>query len=409
MIDPHPHPHPHPHPRTGHPPAPAPTTPEAAPPRLHYLDKLRVLLTVLVIAHHAALTYSGLPVWYYTEVPADGSGPVMLMLMGYTQSFFMGAFFLVAGFFVPGAADRKGGRRFWRDRLVRLGIPVLFFLLLLRPLVNFHGYDTFAGYAAEAGLPELPYWMYYLFTWDPGPLWFAELLLVFSLGYLLVRRFTARRRTTGAVSEARPAASHRVPGPIDVAVFTAGLIAVTYLWRILVPTGSYLPFVALPSPSFLPQYTALFVVGVYAYRRDWTRGLTARAGWVGLAAALAAGLVLRPVTLGFAEGRGFGHGTWESLVVATWESVYAVGITIALLVLMKARFNRRGRFGDFLADHAYTVYITHPLVMVALGFALSAAELPGLVKFAALALLSVPLCWGLAYGVRALPYAKRVL
>ena len=33
--------------------------------RLYYLDNLRVVLTALVVLHHAAVTYSHIPLWYY--------------------------------------------------------------------------------------------------------------------------------------------------------------------------------------------------------------------------------------------------------------------------------------------------------------------------------------------------------
>ena len=38
----------------------------------------------------------------------------------------------LAGYFVPGALDRKGVGRFVRDRLVRLGIPLLLFVIVVR-------------------------------------------------------------------------------------------------------------------------------------------------------------------------------------------------------------------------------------------------------------------------------------
>lgn len=46
----------------------------------------------------------------------------------------MGAFFLLAGYFIPGSYDRKGTGPFIKDRLIRLGIPMLVFYFVLNPL-----------------------------------------------------------------------------------------------------------------------------------------------------------------------------------------------------------------------------------------------------------------------------------
>ena len=40
-------------------------------------------------------------------------------------SFFMGLYFLTAGYFVPKSYDRHGGKEFVRKKLIRLGIPLV--------------------------------------------------------------------------------------------------------------------------------------------------------------------------------------------------------------------------------------------------------------------------------------------
>ena len=76
-------------------------------PRLFYVDHLRVVLTVLVVLHHAAITYGNIPVWYLTEPAQDPSGVALDLFVLFNQTFFMGMFFLIAGYFVPGSIDRR--------------------------------------------------------------------------------------------------------------------------------------------------------------------------------------------------------------------------------------------------------------------------------------------------------------
>ena len=160
--------------------------------RLSCLDNLRVVLTALVVLHHAAVTYSHIPLWYYYEAPHDGSATALDVFLALNQAYFMGFFFLIAGYFTPGAVDRKGVGRFARDRLVRLGIPLLLFVIVVRAVVGIPGWSV----------SGLPYAEYYVLSWDPGPTWFLEVLLVFSLVYAVVRRFRpdagARRGTAAA-------------------------------------------------------------------------------------------------------------------------------------------------------------------------------------------------------------------
>ncbi|MEV4112489.1 acyltransferase family protein [Nonomuraea sp. NPDC049695] len=350
--------------------------------RLHSIDNLRTVLTVLVVAHHVAVTYGNIPLWYYTEPAKDPSGGLLDLLVTFNQAFFMGFFFLISGFFTPGSYDRKGSRAFVRDRLVRLGIPLLLFILLLRPLVNFGDYARVDG---------MPYWKFYLRSWDPGPMWFAEVLIVFALVYALWR---SRR----APLESRPA-------PLrfrSVALFVVGLAVATFLWRIPVPTGTYVPVLGLPTPNFLPQYVSMFVLGCVAFRRGWFETLPARAGRLGLVAAGVSTAVLLPPAV-------MTSGAVASALMAAWESAFAVSMVIGLSVLFRERFAEQGPRGRFLSDHAFTVYIIHPLVLVAVAYALRPLEAIAIVKFAMALVVALPLCWGLAYLVRSLPGAKRVL
>ncbi|WP_262380019.1 acyltransferase family protein [Nonomuraea sp. PA05] len=350
--------------------------------RLYAIDNLRVMLTALVVTHHVALTYGNIPLWYYVEPAKDPTGIVLDVLVVADQAFFMGFFFLLSGFFTPGSHDRKGARLFVRDRLVRLGIPLLVYLLLLRPL---------AGIGGVLGRGDTPFWEYYLLSWDPGPMWFVEVLLVLALAYTGWRALRAPLDQRPATLTAR-----------SVVVFTVALAAVTFLWRLLVPTGTYWPVIGLPTPSFLPQYVAMFVLGCVAFRRGWFETLPARAAGLGFGLAAVATPVLLVPSL-------FTTGALSGALTAAWESAFAVGMIIGFTVWFRERHNTQGPRGRFLAEHAFTVYIIHPLVLVGLGFALSGLQTIAIVKFAAMLVLALPLCWWLAYLVRSLPGAKRVL
>ncbi|MFX1548597.1 MAG: hypothetical protein ACFFCU_20485, partial [Promethearchaeota archaeon] len=68
--------------------------------RVHYLDNLKVFLTVLVVLHHTAITYGAYGSWYYYATYLEGSNDpltsiLLTIVTAINSSFFMAAFFLL--------------------------------------------------------------------------------------------------------------------------------------------------------------------------------------------------------------------------------------------------------------------------------------------------------------------------
>jgi len=64
---------------------------------------------------------------------------------------------------------------------------------------------------------------------------------------------------------------------------------------------------------------------------------------------------------------------------------------------------------QFLSRNAYTAYLIHEVLIVALAYAVRDVTLYPLLKWVLVALAAVPLCFGLGGLIRKLPYADRVL
>ena len=64
--------------------------------RLYYLDYLKVVLTVLVVFHHAALPYSPGSEWAYATSHQEEMMPWIWHFLSTNAAFFMGLFFLIA-------------------------------------------------------------------------------------------------------------------------------------------------------------------------------------------------------------------------------------------------------------------------------------------------------------------------
>ena len=112
-------------------------TPRVLSDRLIFIDNLRTILTVTVVLHHLAVTYAWSQGWYVHEPVGPGVvSDVLSAFILLTQAFFMGAFYLIAAYFIPGSYERRGERSFVAERLRRLLIPLLIFRFAISPLTS---------------------------------------------------------------------------------------------------------------------------------------------------------------------------------------------------------------------------------------------------------------------------------
>jgi glucans biosynthesis protein C len=382
--------------------------------RKFFIDQLRWLVIVMVVVVHTVVTYSGIGSWYYVE-PAEmgiASRLIFTLYQSFSQAFFMGLLFLIAATFVPAAYDRKGFGRFLRDRLFRLGVPTLVYMLILDPLTNlsialFRGEPvTLAGFGAAYAQHIVTL----RFLGASGPLWFAFALLIFSLVYALVRRAAdAIRGQEGArnpVARPAPKVTYGMAAAV-IAVIAAG----SFLVRVVQPIGTSVLNMQL---CFFTQYVVLFLVGLRVGRADLLHSLPAQFGRTWLRLAFAAGV---PVwfLLG-ALGGAFsgsmdsfiGGWHWQSAGMALWESFFCVGICIGLIAVYRERMNIRTRITGFLADNAFGVYVFHAPILVAISLSLRQMTLPPLAKAGIVAVLALAASLLFASLIRGVPGLRRV-
>jgi len=386
------------------------SAPKAVADRLFFLDNLRWALTILVILHHLSITYGAEGSWYYVEQPTNELAQLILTLFtGLNQGYFMGLFFLIAGYFVPVALDRKGVTRFLKERGLRLGVPLVFFALVISPAM-----DYLQQTRLSSGVSFSSFWRMTLTEWrhfdfEFGPLWFVETLLIFSLIYTLGSLFWPRVNMRG------DAEAHGQPGVAltssKLILFALLIAIVSFATRLVFPVGVEWNGLQL---GFFPQYIALFSAGIWAYRNQWLPDLpvTLWRRWqiVVLVAILA--LPLMMVTLGPEPDLAlvFGGWHWQAFAFAVWEAFYAIAMSITLLSLFRRRFDHQNSLSHTLSTSAYTVYIIHAPVIVALAYAAQAITLHPLLKFVLLAGPAVVLCFALAYLIlRYGPGVRRIL
>lgn len=224
------------------------TAPAGAAGRNGGIDALRAAVTLLVVFHHTAITYGAIGGWYYKELlPSPTLGSRLLVLFcTVNQAWFMGLFFLLAGYYTPPAWRRHGTAGFIQGRLARLGIPIVVYALVLHPL-------TVALAATARGRPFVRVFTY---VWshgefEPGPLWFTEALLIFSAVWLVLR----------SLNKNFPARPHSFPKSNTLAVVVVVTGAAAFLLRLAWPVGVNIAFLQL---GYFASYVVLFSAGCLA-------------------------------------------------------------------------------------------------------------------------------------------------
>jgi len=378
--------------------------------RLFFIDNLRILLTVIVVLHHLAIIYGASGDFPYKEARPDDLASIVLSLFTAVNApYFMGFFFMISGYFAPGSYDRKGIGPFLKDRLLRLGVPVLFYIFVIHPLLSYALAVIVRGFVGS-------FWGYYVrhvrgysdYGLGVGPMWFIVVLLIFTIVYGLWRRLAKPTANS-------PQSDGKAPGNVSIAVFALGLGLVTWVVRIWYPIDRWVTILLMPIEiAHLPQYIILFVVGIIAYRRNWFVGISDAVGklWLGIAIVCIVLLPILFVAGGVMEGKVdlFKGGVqWQAVVTAFWEAFLCLGMVVGLLVLFRKRFNQQGTLAKAMSASAYTVYIIHQPVLIFLGLVLSGIRLPHLLKFALVAPVAVALCFLLSNYIRKLPLARSIL
>lgn len=365
-------------------------------PRVAYLDKLKVGLTILVIAHHAGQSYG----------PTGGSWPIFndeqSALLGpffsVNAAFFMGLFFLISGYFTPHSLDRKGTASFLKNRFIRFGIPVfLHSTLVTIPIVYFvQGQNlSFTEYFffLKASNWQAVFWH----------LWFLLHLLVYNGAYALWRHWENPISILNQCFQWE--ISHST-----ILVFGLALSTVTAFVRIWYPIDTWAPFLyVIPMEiAHLPQYVSLFVIGIMAYRRDWFHKLPYSIGmvWLKIGFILAVGRYIYSLLGGWEMVPWLSH----FVVWSFWETFICLGLSIGLIAFLRERFNQLPtKLMRFLGETAYAAFIVHAILVIGLQFSLDSVNFPPFGKFLMVTCLGTLFSFGVGRLLKSVPGAKKVL
>jgi glucans biosynthesis protein C len=379
------------------------------------LDVLRALVVVGLVFFHSAVIFGA------GEFPlkADREYPLATVLLAFGATWGMPLLFVISGMGIWHSLGSRGPAAFARERLRRLGLPLLTGLLTLVPLQVWLGLRH-AGDPAAGGRFYLRFWnvrpaLDFPFVLEAAPggglfqaghLWFLVCLLGFSLALLPL--FVLLRPQAGRLAGtlARPGAVLLLALPPAAAEVLLGSEAGHAAWS----NASYALFLLY---GFL---AAADPRAGEAFRRLWRPamalgGLLFLAGGAAFLAASGHGDPLTgmdPASMAFRFVKS----------VAGWLWVVAIlglaGSRLARPATPSAAATRRGaaarRLGVYANEAVLSFYVLHETVVVAVAAAVLAWPLPAGAQYLVISVASLAATMAIyELGVRRRPAARFLL
>ncbi|MGB5909792.1 MAG: acyltransferase family protein [Promethearchaeia archaeon] len=392
---------------------------ESNSPRLLYLDNIKFLFALLVIFTHVRVSYGGEGWWYYIAT-LNESNPVdtftlifFYMTAGFAgifQASLMGLFFLMGSYFTPKSYDRKGVSAFWKERLIRLGIPLLLYILLFNPIIFYllaaggiqpwsspTEYPRLQGSFIEyylSNFKSLDYLVNFLTSWTIT--WFIVVLLIFLAIYTIWRQITKINSIQQRIPKEVP-----IPKYIYLLLLAIGLGFLAFLVRInysIIETPLGLPL------AYMIQYFMMFSVGIIAYRYGWFEKMTRRhvkvwAITIFITVMLFFTYFFVVVGVDSDFSAFFGGFNINALIFALVDNIACMGMIFVLIKIFYARFNKQGKILKSLADSSYHMYLIHPFVVIPVSLGFAFIPLSPIIKLAIVFPVSVLLCYLISHFI----------
>ena len=156
--------------------------------RYAYLDHIRWMTVLLVIVYHVCYLFNGVGI--LGGVPNARNLPFLDTISGTVYPWFMVLLFVVAGMCARFALVQQGNRAFLRNRARKLLVPSTLGLFVL------HWVTGYLNICMGGAMDTIPKPLLYPISVlsGIGPLWFVQLLFLFSAILVLIRRIDRNDR-----------------------------------------------------------------------------------------------------------------------------------------------------------------------------------------------------------------------
>lgn len=299
--------------------------------RYAYLDHIRWMTVLLVIVYHVCYLFNGVGI--FGGVPNARNLPFLDTISGTVYPWFMVLLFVVAGMCARFALVQQGNRAFLRNRARKLLVPSTLGLFVLHWVT---GYLNIRMGGAVDTIPKPLLYPISVLS-GIGPLWFVQLLFLFSAILVLIRKIDRNDHLFRLGEKCPPwlicAFALLIWGAAQV-----GNMPVITTYRI----GIYLT-------AFLLGYAVFAHESVMARVERMRRG-TLAAAVIGAAAYGA-----------WTNGKNF---TDAAYLQSLWANVYLWAVVLAILGNARHYLHQETAVSRFFTQRSYALYVVHYPVLL---------------------------------------------
>lgn len=331
--------------------------------RKYYLDNIRWLTVVLVLIYHVFYLFNGVGV-----LGGVGSfSPVQYQdsVLYFVYPWFMVLLFLVSGMSARYALRTRTPKQFFKSRTLKLLVPSTLGLLVFQWLVGY------LNMTIGSSIESIPAFMRYpiMALSGTGPLWFIQMLWLFSALLLLIRRIDKNDKLYNLCEK-------------------CNIVVILLLFLPMWGASQILNAPVITTYRFGIYFFA-FLLGYFVFSHDTVMEKIEKIHIPALVAAIILGV-------GFVWYFFGTNYTEDACLKHIFTSIYLWIAVIAILGCGKAWLSRTSPFANYMSKASFGIYIVHYIVALSVCYllkiyvALPAAVLY-LIALAAVLLLSAAL------------------
>lgn len=300
-----------------------------------YLDNIRWATVLLVMLYHVGYLFNGVGI--LGGIPNSDSLLWVDYLIGTVYPWFMVLLFVVSGMCARYALEKRGEKGFLRERTRKLLVPSTLGLFVLHWITGYWNLKMGGAFQYMPGFLVYPIAV----ISGIGPLWFIQMLFLFSVALVLLRKLDREDRIWKRCAKGwiAPALVLLIWGAAQVGNMP---VLTTYRFGI---------------------YFAAFLSGYLILSHEEVQEQLEKMRWVLLGAALVSGAVYTARYCG-------GNFTETAVLQNICTNVYAWFAVLAVLGLMKRYGGGETPGTRYLTKNSFGFYIFHYPVLITAGYLL---------------------------------------
>ena len=356
--------------------------------RVYFLDNLRTFLIFLVVVVHAGLVYEAVLANTWIVVDEDQASGLGLLRM-YLDLFIMFVMFFISGYFIPYSVQKQSSWKFIKSKIKRIMLPWLIAVFTLIPAYK-------VIYLYTRNLPQEEWITYFHFFQRAGGdmtsfadnpvqnwLWFLPVLFLFQVVYLMLYKLRGL--------------SFNIT--IKSAVILLLIVGMTYS-MIISESGLkgwfHSALLHFQRERFLVYFLAFLLGSLCNKHRLFDTDAKNNKLYIianvvltisiGIYTVFALNLFFNLVT----PSRNYFiiTGFMDRFIYYLTAILSMLSFLYVLLHVFKFNFNKINNIMKQLNKCSYSVYIIHMIILGIIAFALVQIQLPGILKFIILTVLT---------------------